>query len=106
MIRTELLGRRIYIPFHKGVKHKTVIFQNPVFFLNISGACFHTLHLQIILSNKTDVSLMKALAYTKGLNCRVKYGTEDRVFKNAPSKICGRQPLKNLKLKQTISNLT
>ena len=76
MIRTEFLGRRIYIPFHKGVKHKTVIFQSPVFFLNISGACFHTLHLQIILSNKTDVSLMKALAYTKSLDCQVKYGTE------------------------------
>ena len=30
----------------------------------------------------------------------------DKVFKNGPSKICGRQPLKNLKygrLKQTIS---
>ena len=76
MIRTEFLGRRIYIPFHKGVKHKTVIFQSPVFFLNISGACFHTLQIQIILSNKTDVSLMKGLAYTKGLNCQVKYGTE------------------------------
>ena len=78
----------------------------------------HTLRdtMRVTALNVTAINTMNFISYCKQrefnvssfVTCRLMFNfTWDKVFKNGPSKICGRQPFKKLKgyglLKQTIS---